>query len=222
VLQADCIDQKYEIIVKILTKLTEKRQNIHTMGRFSEKQGWNILKTTYLLCGRGLLKTSINRLGRNNCLEKDPYKSTVCRSLFKKIGIASDRIDEMKRSKDQKLSISNLLTLRTIYKFFKSHFPEPYRFFWRICLQNLVFEISCVGEDLAGFQKLLFWTPDITPHPSLVLVFHVIFVKPKTASREPWLIDLGFWFCHDSWAIIFLDFKWLEEFCSLCLIFKLK
>jgi hypothetical protein len=42
-----------------------------------------------------------------------------------------------------------------------------------------------VGEDLAGFQKLLFWTPDITPHPSLALVFHVIFVKPKTASREP-------------------------------------
>jgi hypothetical protein len=28
---------QYEIIVKILTKLTEKRQNIHTMGRFSEK-----------------------------------------------------------------------------------------------------------------------------------------------------------------------------------------
>jgi hypothetical protein len=31
----------------------------------------------------------------------------------------------------------------------------------------------------------LFWTPDITPHPSPALVFHVIFVEPKTASREP-------------------------------------
>ncbi len=144
-LQANCIDQKYEIIVEILTKLTEKHQNIHIWADFLKKQGWNILKTTYFPCGRGLLKTSINRLGRINCLEKDPYKSTVCRSLFRKIGIASDRIDEMKRSKDQKLSTINLLTLRTIYKLFQIHFPGPYWLFWRICLQNLVFEISCVG-----------------------------------------------------------------------------
>jgi hypothetical protein len=31
------MDQKFEIIVKILTKLIEKHQNIHTMGQFSEK-----------------------------------------------------------------------------------------------------------------------------------------------------------------------------------------
>ncbi len=115
-------------------------------------------------------------------------KRSVQEHFMPAIGIASDRIDEMKRSKDQKLSTLNLLTLRTIYKFFQSHFPGPYRLFWRICLQNLVFEISCVGEDLAGFQKLLFWTPDITPQPSPVLVFHAIFVKPKTASREPWTV----------------------------------
>ncbi len=35
-LLADSVDQKYEIIVKILTKLTKTHQNIHTMGRFSE------------------------------------------------------------------------------------------------------------------------------------------------------------------------------------------
>jgi hypothetical protein len=109
----------YEIIVKILTKLTKKRQNIHIMGRFS------------LLCGRGLLKISINRLDRINGLEMDPYKRIVCRSLFNKIKIASDRIDKMKRSKDQKLSTLNLLALRTnaLYKFFQSHFPGPYRLF---------------------------------------------------------------------------------------------
>jgi hypothetical protein len=32
----------------------------------------------------------------------------------------------------------------------------------------------------------LFGTPDIIPHPSPVLVFVDIFVKLKTASREPW------------------------------------
>ncbi len=133
-------------------------------------------------------------LGRINCLEKDPYESTVCRSLFRKIGIASNRIDEMKRSKDQKLSTLNLLTLRTIYKFFQIHFPGPYWLFWRICLQNLVFEISCVWEDLATFQKPLFWTPDITPHPSPALVFHVIFVEPKTASREPCRVNKRMFF----------------------------
>jgi hypothetical protein len=31
-----------------------------------------------------------------------------------------------------------------------------------------------VGEDLARFQKLLFWTFDITPHPSPALVFHTV------------------------------------------------
>jgi hypothetical protein len=131
------------------------------------------------------LKTFINRLGRINCLEKDPCRSTVCRAFFRKIKIASDKIDEMKRSKDRKLSILNLPTLKTIYRFLQSRFRGPNRLFWRICLQNLVFEISCVGEDLAGFQKPLFWALDITPHPSPVLVFHVIFVEPKTASREP-------------------------------------
>ncbi len=84
-------------------------------------------------------------------------------------------------SKDQKLSTLNLLTFKIIYRFLKIRFPGPNRLFWRICLQNLVFEISCVGEDLARFQKPLFWTPDITP----ALVFHVIFVEPKMASREP-------------------------------------
>jgi hypothetical protein len=145
------------------------------------------------------LKTSINRLGRINCLEKDPYKSTEWRTLFSKIKIASDRIDEMKRSKDQKLSTLNLQALRVIYKFFQSHFPGPYRLFWRICLQNLFFRISCVGKDLAGFQKLLFWTSYIITHPSPVSLLRDIFVKPKTASREPW-----FWLqlsSHWMWNI---------------------
>jgi hypothetical protein len=31
----------------------------------------------------------------------------------------------------------------------------------------------------------LFGTPDIIPHPSPLLVFVDIFVKPKMASREP-------------------------------------
>ncbi len=37
-------------------------------------------------------------------------------TVFRKIKIASDRIDEMKRFKDQKLSILNLSTFRTILK----------------------------------------------------------------------------------------------------------
>jgi hypothetical protein len=41
------------------------------------------------------------------------------------------------------------------------------------------------GKDLAGFQKPLFWTPDITPYPSPVSLLSDIFVEPKTASREP-------------------------------------
>jgi hypothetical protein len=75
------------------------------------------------------MKIFINRLGRINCLQKDPYKSTMCRTLFRKIKIASDKIDEMKRSKDQKLSILNLPTpyqlLPTIYRFLQSRFPGP-------------------------------------------------------------------------------------------------
>jgi hypothetical protein len=31
----------------------------------------------------------------------------------------------------------------------------------------------------------LFWTPDIITHPSPVSLLRDIFVKPKTASREP-------------------------------------
>jgi hypothetical protein len=104
-----------------------------------------------------------------------------------------------------------LLTLRIIYKFFQSHFPGPYRLFWRICLQNLVFRISCVGKDLAGFQKLLFWTPDIITHPSPVSLLRDIFVKPKTASREPYNIALIFFrfvinfirvSCRGPWMLI--------------------
>ncbi len=61
----------------------------------------------------GLIISSIIRLGRINCLKKDPYKYTSCRTLFGKIKIASDRIDEMRRTKDQKLSTLNLAFLGT-------------------------------------------------------------------------------------------------------------
>jgi hypothetical protein len=39
--------------------------------------------------------------------------------------------------------------------------------------------------DLAGFQKPLFGTPDITPQPSPASILVVIFVKPKIASSKP-------------------------------------
>jgi hypothetical protein len=141
-------------------------------------------------------------------------KRTSCMTLFSKIKIAGDRIDEIRWSKDQKLSTLNLLTLKTIYRFLQIRFPGPNRLFWRMCLQNLVFEISCVGEDLARFQKPLFWTPDITPHPSPALVFHVIFVEPKTSSREPWLeefylfanIMIECFFCNFLKSVFFLNF----------------
>jgi hypothetical protein len=45
---------KHEIEVKILTKLTEKHQNIHTMGRFSEKVRIKYFENHILSCGRGL------------------------------------------------------------------------------------------------------------------------------------------------------------------------
>jgi hypothetical protein len=139
----------------------------------------------YFSCGSSPLDSPIITLVNIDFLKIHLDKRTSCMTLFSKIKITGDRIDEISWSKDQKLSTLNLLTLKTIYKFLQIRFPGPNRLFWRICLQNLVFEISCVGEDLARFQKPLFWTPDITPHPSPALVFHVIFVEPKTASREP-------------------------------------
>jgi hypothetical protein len=82
------------------------------------------------------LKISINKLGRINCLEKDLYKNTVCKTLLSKIKVASDRIDEMKRSKDQKLSILNLPTLRTIYKILQYHFWCQITFFVKMFKKN--------------------------------------------------------------------------------------
>ncbi len=146
------------------------------------------MKITYFPCRRSPLDIPIITLINIDYLKIHLDKRTSCMTLFSKIKIAGDRIDEMSWSKDQKLSTLNLLTLKTIYKFLQIRFPGPNRLFWRICLQNLVFEISCVGEDLARFQKPLFWTPDITPHPFPALVFHVILVELKTSSREPWMI----------------------------------
>jgi hypothetical protein len=51
-------------------------------------------------------------------------------------------------------------------------------------IENLNFEISSDGKKLAGFQKPLFGTLGIIPHPSSVLVSVDIFVKLKIASRE--------------------------------------
>jgi hypothetical protein len=98
--QADCIDQKYEIIVGILTKLTEKHQNIHTMGRFSEKTRMKYFENHIFSMWEGSLENLYQQIESYQLFGKDPYKSTVCRPLFRKIGIASDRIDEMKRSKN--------------------------------------------------------------------------------------------------------------------------
>jgi hypothetical protein len=90
----------------------------------------------------------------------------------------------MKHSKDQKLSTLNLATLKFIQNF-TVPFLVPNYLFYKNILKNLNFEISCKGTHLAGFQKPLFRTPDITLQPSPVSVFCVIFVKLKMASSEP-------------------------------------
>ncbi len=91
----------------------------------------------------------------------------------------------MNWDKDQKLSTINFPAFGTTYKKLQSRFPEPNWPFQGKSLENLDFEINCGGKELAGFQKPLFGTPDIIPHPSPVLVFVDIFVKLKIASREP-------------------------------------
>jgi hypothetical protein len=134
-------------------------------------------------------------MGHIEYLEKVPYKCTSCRTLFSKIKIASDRINEMNWDKDQKLSILNFLAFGTIYKKLQSRFLGPNWPFHRKSLENFVFEVSCGGKELVGFQKPLFGTPDITPHPSPVLVFVDIFVKLETASREPCIFKCFNVFC---------------------------
>ncbi len=111
-------------------------------------------------------------------------KRTSCRTLFRKIEIASDRIDEMKWTKEQIWSTLNFLTYRTNKKMLQSRFPGPSWVFQRKSLKILNFQIFCEGKKLAGLQKS-FGTSDIIPHLSPVSVFFVIFVKLKIASREP-------------------------------------
>jgi hypothetical protein len=155
------------------------------MGRFFQKRSIKYFENHIFSMQKKPLDIPIITLINIEYLKIHLDKRTSCMTLFSKIKIAGDRIDEISWSKDQKLSTLNFPTFGTTNKKLQSRFPGPNRLFWRICLQNLVFEISCVGEDLARFQKPLFWTPDITPHPSPALVIHVIFVEPKTASREP-------------------------------------
>ncbi len=117
--------------------------------------------------------------------KKVPYKCNSCRTLFTKNKIASNWIDEMNWDKGQKLPTLNFLAFGTTYKKIQSRFSGVNWQFHRKSLENLVFEISCGGKELAGFQKPSFETPNIIPHPSPVLVFVDIFVKLKMASREP-------------------------------------
>jgi hypothetical protein len=102
--RVDCMDQKFEIIVKILTKLIEKHQNIHTMGRFSEKTSMKYFENHIFTMWDESHKNLYHQIGS--------YQ--LCMTLFRKIKIASDRINEMRRTKDQKLSTLNLLFLGTI------------------------------------------------------------------------------------------------------------
>jgi hypothetical protein len=62
-LPADSVDQKYEIIVKILTKLTEKLQNIHTMGRFSEKTRMKYFENHIFTMWEGSLENLYQQIG---------------------------------------------------------------------------------------------------------------------------------------------------------------
>jgi hypothetical protein len=90
------------------------------------------------------MKSFIIRLFRISRLEKDPYKSTPCMTLFSKIGLASDRIDEMKRSKDQNLSTLNFSSLKIIYKLFQNRFPGPNQLSYKTILENII-EICSEG-----------------------------------------------------------------------------
>jgi hypothetical protein len=62
-LPADSVDEKYEIIVKILTKLTEKRQNIHTMDRFSEKTRMKYFENHVFTMWEGSLENLYQQIG---------------------------------------------------------------------------------------------------------------------------------------------------------------
>jgi hypothetical protein len=52
-------------------------------------------------------------------------------------------------------------------------------------LENLNIEKCYEEKKLVGFQKPLFGTPDIIPHPSLVSVFCSNFIKLKISLIEP-------------------------------------
>jgi hypothetical protein len=72
--------------------------------------------------------------------------------------------------KARKFNVDNFWSLSgSIYKKLQSRFLGPNRPFPKKSLENLVFEISCGGKDLAGFQKPLFGTPKIIPYPSPLL-----------------------------------------------------
>jgi hypothetical protein len=62
-LPADSVDQKYEIIVKILTKLTKKRQHIHTMGRFFEKTRRKYFENNIFTMWEGTLENLYQQIG---------------------------------------------------------------------------------------------------------------------------------------------------------------
>ncbi len=65
-------------IVKILTKLTEKQQNIHTMGQFSENYRIKYYINCIFIIWEGSLEDLYQQIGSYQfCLQKDPYKSTV-------------------------------------------------------------------------------------------------------------------------------------------------
>jgi hypothetical protein len=57
------MDLQYEIIVKILTKLTEKRQNIHTMGRFFEKTRMKYFENQLFTMWEGSLENLYQQIG---------------------------------------------------------------------------------------------------------------------------------------------------------------
>jgi hypothetical protein len=69
-LLADSVDQKYEIIVKILTKLTETHQNIHTMGQFSENARMKYFENHIFTMWEGSLENLYQQIGSNKLFGK--------------------------------------------------------------------------------------------------------------------------------------------------------
>jgi hypothetical protein len=61
---------QHEIIVKILTKLTEKNQNIYTMGRFFEKTWMKYHENYIFTMWEGSFKNLYQQIGSHQLFRK--------------------------------------------------------------------------------------------------------------------------------------------------------